>query len=164
MLNNSNYKKTMLKVVHIQYSTNSAGRAALRLQNEFIKANITSEIISLQTDNVANYNGITYLSKGSRIISESIIRYIQYLTRNTIKKFGLFSYPILGTNIANLEAITKADVIYIHWALGGFLNLKSITKLAQLNKPIIIFMHDMWSITGGCHHSFTCEKYKTEMQ
>ena len=31
----------MLKVVHIQYSTNSAGRAALRLQNEFIKANIT---------------------------------------------------------------------------------------------------------------------------
>jgi glycosyltransferase involved in cell wall biosynthesis len=22
-------------------------------------------------------------------------------------------------------------------------------------------MHDMWNITGGCHHSFTCEKYKS---
>jgi glycosyltransferase involved in cell wall biosynthesis len=22
-------------------------------------------------------------------------------------------------------------------------------------------MHDMWPITGGCHHSFTCEKYRS---
>ena len=22
-------------------------------------------------------------------------------------------------------------------------------------------MHDMWAITGGCHHSFDCENYKS---
>jgi glycosyltransferase involved in cell wall biosynthesis len=33
--------------------------------------------------------------------------------------------------------------------------------LARLNKPVIVVMHDMWNITGGCHYSFTCDKYKT---
>jgi glycosyltransferase involved in cell wall biosynthesis len=40
------------------------------------------------------------------------------------------------------------------------MNLSNIEKLAKLGKPVIFFMHDMWAITGGCHHSFTCEKYK----
>ena len=32
----------------------------------------------------------------------------------------------------------------------------------MLGKPILFFMHDMWTITGGCHHSFSCEKYKSQ--
>ena len=60
-----------------------------------------------------------------------------------------------------MEVVKNADYIYIHWALGGFLNLNNMAQLAQLGKPILFFMHDMWAITGGCHHSFSCEKYKS---
>ena len=60
-----------------------------------------------------------------------------------------------------MEEVKNADYIYIHWALGGFLNLANIEQLAKLGKPVIFFMHDMWTITGGCHHSFACEKYKS---
>jgi len=56
----------------------------------------------------------------------------------------------------------NCDIIYLHWVQGGYLNLSIYRKLAQLGKPVIIFMHDMWTITEGCHHSFECEKYKTE--
>ena len=80
----------------------------------------------------------------------------------TIKQYGSFSYPILGTKISNIEEIKNADIIYLHWVLGGFLNLENIEQLAKLGKPVIFIMHDMWTITGGCHHSFTCEKYKSK--
>lgn len=152
----------MTRVVHIQYSANSAGSAAIRLQNAFVKNNIESNIISLHPDNKNKNEGIIYLSSTSRRIAWIDYKLQSFLTRKKINKFGMFSYPILGTNVAQLEEVAKADVIYIHWALGGFLNYNSIRKLANLNKPIIIFMHDMWSITGGCHHSFSCEKYITE--
>jgi len=75
---------------------------------------------------------------------------------------GSFSYPILGTDVSDIAELKNADIIYIHWALNGLLNFRSFRKIAELNKPVIIFLHDMWAITGGCHHSFTCDKYKTE--
>ncbi len=150
----------MTKVVHIQFSTESAGGAALRLQKAFIKSNLQSDIVSLQMD-LPVIDKIHYLGKKENIIAR-IDKMLQWdMVKNIPKQFGLFSYPILGNNITHLEEVKNADIIYIHWVLNGFLNLKSLANLARLKKPIIIFMHDMWSFTGGCHYSFTCENYKT---
>jgi len=150
----------MFKVVQIQYSTFSAGRAALRLHNAFLEENIDSSILSLQYE-ASDSGKIKCLGRNSRIISRIDSKLQSYLTRNNYKEFGLYSFPILGTNVSWMDQIKKADIIYLHWVQFGFLNLSNIEQLAKLGKPIIIFMHDMWPITGGCHHSFTCEKYKT---
>ena len=151
----------MLKVVHLQNSTLSAGRAALRLHSAFLEENIDSRIVSLKID-VNDTSEIKEIGRNSRIIArmDDILR--SYITRNNNSQFGLFSYPFLGNNVSHLELIQNADIIYLHWVQGGFLNLSNFRQLAKLGKPILIFMHDMWSITGGCHHSFTCEKYKTK--
>ncbi len=151
----------MTKVVHIQYSMESAGRAALRLQKAFTAVNVESGIVSLQ-QSIQGGQGVKYLGTKARVISKIEDKIQAYLTRKSIKQLGSFSYPVLGNNLARLEEVKNADVIYIHWALKGLLNFKSVEQIAQLNKPVIIFLHDMWNITGGCHHSFACEKYKTE--
>lgn len=150
----------MTKVVHIQYSTESAGGGALRLQRALIKANIQSDIISLQVDSPA-VDKIIYLGKKRRIITKINEKLQLYRLRNIPKQFGKFSSATFGNDITQIEEIKKADIIYIHWVLDGFFNLGSFKKLAQLKKPIIIFLHDMWSISGGCHYSFNCENYKT---
>ncbi len=151
----------MTKVVHIQYSMESAGRAALRLQKAFSNVNVESGIVSLQNSMQA-VPDIKYLGIRARLICRIEDKIQAYLTRKVIKQMGSFSYPVLGTNVAKFEEVKNADIIYIHWALKGLLNFRSIKQIARLNKPVIIFLHDMWNITGGCHHSFTCEKYKTE--
>ncbi len=151
----------MTKVVHIQFSTESGGRAALRLQRAFAKVDVESNIVSL-VYSVQNIPNIIYLRKRARLVSKIDNKVQAYLTRKSIKEMGSFSYPVLGTNVAQIEEVKNADIIYIHWALSGLLNFKSIEHIAKLNKPVIILLHDMWNITGGCHHSFTCEKYKTE--
>ncbi len=150
----------MIKVVHIQYSVESGGRAALRLQKAFAKVNVMSNIISLIPSSYTIDN-IKYMGIGKKIKSKIDNKIQGWLTRKVIRKMGAFSYPLLGTNVANIDEIKNADFIYIHWALNGFLNFKSVAQIASLNKPVVIFLHDMWNITGGCHHSFACDKYKT---
>ena len=149
------------KVVQIQFSTNSGAQSAVRLQHAFIKANIQSNIISLQKESVRKPN-LKFLNGGQRLISRIDNRIQNFLFKNNHKKFGLFSFPILGINISQFAALKEADIIYIHWALNGFLNLRNIEQIARLNKPVIFVMHDMWNITGGCHYSFSCDKYKTD--
>lgn len=74
----------------------------------------------------------------------------------------LFSYPrYVGNDVTNNKWVREADIIYVHWILDGFLSFKNIRQLLKLGKPVIFFMHDMWTITGGCHHSLGCDGYKT---
>lgn len=61
--------------------------------------------------------------------------------------------------IHNLPLVQEADIIYIHWINGGFLTVKEIESILKLGKPTFIFLHDMWLLTGGCHHAFSCQKY-----
>jgi len=151
----------MLKVVHIQYSIYSAGRAALRLHNAMLENNISSSILSLHPD-INDTDIIRHARMKSVIISWIEGKILSFITRKTNRQFGQYTYSVLGSNVSKLDQVRKADIIYLHWVQGGFLNLSNIKKLARLGKPVIFFMHDMWSITGGCHHSFDCNKYKTK--
>ncbi|TKK70330.1 glycosyltransferase [Ilyomonas limi] len=153
----------MIKVVHIQYSTNSAGSAAFRLHKELLKAGIDSSIVSLIAD-IPGYHKIKYLGRLPKLTARVNNKLQSYLIKNIKAQYGFFTYPIAGTNVAKLTEVRDADIIYVHWALNGFLNFRSLHQLARLQKPIVFFMHDMWTITGGCHYSFSCEKYKTACQ
>ena len=150
----------MINVVHIQFSAESGGRAALRIQQSMEHTGTSSKILSLMPSR-RKAGSFVFMNKWARIKARIDNKLQALLTRKVQQQYGSFSYPLLGSNVAKLPALKNADVIYIHWALNGFLNFNSIKKIAQLNKPVIIFLHDMWTVTGGCHHSFSCDKYKT---
>jgi glycosyltransferase involved in cell wall biosynthesis len=82
---------------------------------------------------------------------------------NIILKFfhpwGVFSFPIYTTHLANHSLVKQADLIYIHWVAGSMLSNKEIERVLRLGKPVRWFMHDMNPITGGCHYSMDCDKY-----
>ncbi len=151
----------MTKVVQVQYSMESAGRAALRLHKAFLDANIDSSILSLQPTNT-NDERISQLGGMANRLARLDQNIQSTIRKNVIPAYGLYSYPFLGTDISHLAQIQNADIIILHWVLHGFLNLKNIEQLIKSGKPVIFFMHDMWAVTGGCHYSFECDKYKTK--
>jgi glycosyltransferase involved in cell wall biosynthesis len=51
------------------------------------------------------------------------------------------------------------DVLNLHWVAAGFL---SIEGAGRQEKPIVWTLHDMWLLTGGCHYSGKCERYRNE--
>lgn len=75
-----------------------------------------------------------------------------------------FSPANVGIDVSRHALVADADVVHLHWINFGFLSLKSIGQLTQLNKPIVWTLHDMWAFTGGCHYSGTCMHYQTHCQ
>lgn len=150
----------MIKVTQIQIFSEYSGRAALRLHKAFLGIGIDSRIITLRAAQNDDKK-IVQKGKGAGTISRLSVMIEHYLNRNNIPKFGAFSYPIFGSDISKMKEVKDADILYIHWALGGFLTLSNFEQLIKLGKPVVFIMHDMWNITGGCHHSFSCIKYQT---
>lgn len=55
--------------------------------------------------------------------------------------------------------VREADVVMLNWVNQGMLSLKSIRRMAKMGKRIIWTMHDMWNLTGVCHHAGCCRHY-----
>lgn len=53
----------------------------------------------------------------------------------------------------------RADVVHLH-LIHGFSNF-SILSLPMIShlKPIVWTIHDPWAMTGGCEHSFNCDRW-----
>lgn len=151
-----------MNIVQLQTSGKSAGSAAVKLHRAFLKKGLNAHLISLYRADSLDSNIIS-LPRIARLVSdiEQRIKKVLFF-RKIVSRFGSFSYPIIGNDITKLDVVKNADVIYLHWILGGFLNLKNIENILKLKKPVFVVMHDMWWITGGCHHSFECKKYQVQ--
>lgn len=149
-----------IKVVHLQYGSSPSGNYTIRQHKALLGAGIDSNVLSLLS-NVVGDPRIKNLSKKHHLMARLDTKIQNYLKRNVLNELGMFSFPVLGTDISGIEQVKEADYIYVHWVLNGFLSLKNMEQLARLGKPLIFVLHDMWNITGGCHHSFGCEKYQT---
>lgn len=49
------------------------------------------------------------------------------------------------------------DIVNLFWMQ----TLADLSKLARVQIPKVITLHDMWFLTGGCSYSFGCEKYRS---
>ncbi len=58
--------------------------------------------------------------------------------------------------------VEDADAIFLGWVNQGMLSFKGIRKLCSLNIPIVWIMHDMWNMTGICHHAGECTGFIRE--
>lgn len=76
---------------------------------------------------------------------------------------NLFKVSIANTgyDITHTDEFREADIIHLHWINQGFLSLKSIRKILDSGKPVVWTMHDMWELSGICHHSYGCDSYQT---
>lgn len=85
-------------------------------------------------------------------------------THNRFSRQNLFAMDIAnaGADITRLPEFEEADVIHLHWINQGMLSLRDIDKILASGKPVVWTMHDMWPVTGICHHARECRAYQTE--
>lgn len=67
-----------------------------------------------------------------------------------------------GLPLRKNEFIKEADAIILNWVNQGMLSLKGIKDLLDLQKPVIWTMHDLWNMTGICHHPGECRNFLGE--
>lgn len=153
-----------MKVLHISTSDilGGAAIAANRLNSAMLNNGIDSEMFILNKYSLRQCNGIHIASPWFRKIIASINVAVEKLLIKSSEQYGKFSFPLFGTTPKTL--VENADVVYIHWINSGFLGWKSFEKILCSNKKIFIVLHDMWYMTGGCHHSFSCLKYQLKCE
>jgi glycosyltransferase involved in cell wall biosynthesis len=153
-----------LKIVIVNKSATGGGAAvaATRLYTalSFAGANVNmlveAPVSEKKPINSLSQGRISRIKALSRFIKERL--YFLPFEKNKAIRYA-FSPAFSGVNISTHPLIQEADIIHLHWVNQGFLSLKNLHQLFQLNKPVIWTMHDMWPFTGGCHYAGDCNHY-----
>jgi glycosyltransferase involved in cell wall biosynthesis len=155
-------KRHSMKILHLSTSdVGGAGIAASRIHLAMKKSQLDSNMLVLykQGDD-PDIQCVKGLGKLYPRLGEELRKRIDKRVRS---EYGMFSYAKYGMDVTDYDVFNQADIIYIHWVHGSsFLSLSNIDQILKTKKQIVIFLHDMWYITGGCHYSFDCNKYQTE--
>ncbi len=87
---------------------------------------------------------------------------LQIFLANGFNREKLFKVDTgaFGVDILNHQWIKEADAIFLNWVNQGFVSLKEIKRLADSGKKIVWTMHDLWEMTGICHHTDGCLRYQ----
>lgn len=81
--------------------------------------------------------------------------------RNGFDRSTLFKISTgrFGTPVEKHPWVQDADAIILNWVNQGMMSLNSVARLCERNIPVAWTMHDMWNMTGVCHHAGTCTHY-----
>ena len=149
------------------FSKGGAGNASQNIFKFFRKNSVAKMLIPFNSGehdkNILSY--YNYLSIFYFYFIKSIIRLISYLLSNNnyfffnnIFRFSLFS----ARKIKRIINDFHPDYVLILW-YDCILNYKEILKIKkELNTKIIIYPFDMYSFTGGCRYTQSCDKFKKE--
>lgn len=91
-----------------------------------------------------------------------LLEHARIFAGNGFTRRDLFAVSIAsdGIRLAAMPQVSQADVIMLNWVNQGMLDFSEIMTLIMMGKKIIWTMHDMWNLTGICHHAGTCTRYR----
>lgn len=83
--------------------------------------------------------------------------------RNGLNRADLFKVDTgnRGMPLWRHRAVREADVVVVAWVNQGMLSLRGLERIAR-RKPVVVVMHDMWWLTGICHHAGDCRGYMAQ--
>jgi len=150
-----------MQVLHLSTSDIGGGAAiaANRLHQGLQRLGITSQMLvdKKLSDDQAVFAPKSNLSKAVGILKPTLdhlpLRFYPHVDHTKLT----LSLEWLPDAIAPKTTQLAPDIINLHWACGGFLQIETLAKFKQ---PIVWTLHDMWAFTGGCHYSQDCDRYK----
>ena len=153
--------KTSLKVVLVNHSDTLGGASVvtLRLMHALRKAGVDARMVvsSKTTDDehVSQMCG----RKTQKLLF--LKEHLDIFVNNGFNRADMFKVSVAsaGYDILKHPWVKQADVVCLNWINQGMLSFKSIERLAKAGKRLVWTMHDMWNLTGVCHHAHECGRY-----
>ena len=157
------FELNKINILHISAASKQtgAGLASTLTHEALIRNGINSRQLFLVGENSSELSTYSYTSNSPmKQFKRFFVTTLDHIPTWIYfsKQKQIFSPGLFGLSLRNTELFKWAKIIHIHWANHGFIDIKEI-KL--WNKPVVWTIRDMWPFTGGCHHSFDCEKYRS---
>lgn len=149
-------------VINRSDSTGGAAVVSLRLVNALRNLNIDARLLVVEklTDSPAAVTA----GNGMEVKIPFLAERLGIFLHNGFNRKDLFKADTAsdGLPLRKHPLVKDADVIVLGWVNQGMLSLKEIERIYSLGKPIAWIMHDMWCLTGICHHAGLCRGYTGE--
>lgn len=148
----------IMKIVHVIASDSGGGAAiaAKRHCEAMIGMGIEARLLTLTKVSHSEY--LIKYHLGVRAFLPLLYQVLHEWVKSILKPTGTFSIMKFGFPLYKDKVITESDVIFIHW-VNNAISISGVEKILKLNKKTFWYMHDMFPITGGCHHSLGCKGY-----
>lgn len=147
-----------MKVVLVNHSDTKGGASVVtvRLMHALRQAGVDARMLvmhkTLADDNIALMSN--KLARETSFLAEHAIIY----ARNGFSRENLFKTSIAVTTLPvhRHPWVKEADVVVLNWINQGMMSLKEV---GRIKAPVVWTMHDMWNLTGVCHHAGECIGY-----
>jgi glycosyltransferase involved in cell wall biosynthesis len=154
-----------MKILHISTKAHGgAGIAALRLHRGMLSAGLGSNLLVLNhysADKSVLRLGCPdpgLLERARRkCLYRAALFSLRVYNKTRLSGSGPFSLDRTRYTVSAHPLVREADTIILHWTS----NMVDYNEFfpALGGKPVVLVLHDMNPITGGCHYTGGCEKY-----
>lgn len=153
-----------MKVVIINKSDSTGGAAVVsfRLMKALRSAGVDARM--LVAEDLTDSPYVELAAEPLRLKWSFLIERLKIFLANGLNRKTLFKIDTGSDGVPLHEhpLVKEADVVCLNWVNQGLLSLKEAGKIADLGKPVIWTMHDMWNMTGICHHAASCNRFMKE--
>ncbi len=152
-----------MKVLQLATSDRSGGAAigAYRLHQALQRAGVESQMLVLRkvTSDPKVQRLSSYLNRWQRArrrLAEQ--RHHRRLAANPQHpESGHWSLNLYDYPIAEVINAFEPDIAHLQWVGDNYL---PVSELAKIHAPIVWTLQDMWALTGGCHYTGDCSRFR----
>lgn len=152
-----------MKVVIINKSDSTGGAAVVsrRLMDALRARGVDAQMLVAEKRHESPY--VHLAASPSAIRRSFLAERLKIFLANGLNKQDLFKVDTAsdGLPLHRHKLVRQADIICLNWVNQGMLSLKGLREILKLGKPVVWTMHDMWCLTGICHHAGTCTRWQT---
>lgn len=141
-------------------TTGGAAVVTFRLMNALRKAGVDARMVV--AEKLSDSPFVSVASTPAKRRRAFLLERLGIFIRNGFNRETLFRIDTgaEGAGVCSDPIVKEADIICLNWVNQGFVSLADIRKLGKMGKKIVWTMHDMWNMTGICHHAGSCMRYR----
>lgn len=150
-----------MKVVIINHSDTVGGASVVsrRLLDALVAEGVDARMIVGNISAEGALNPRIALAAGSTLRKAAFVAEEGWIfANNGFNRNDLFKVDAgrFGLPLARHPWVREADAVILNWINQGMMSLDGIADIAAAGKRVIWTMHDMWPLTGICHHAGEC--------
>jgi glycosyltransferase involved in cell wall biosynthesis len=147
----------VIKVVHLSFSGGGgAGNIARRLAEFSGSDDVFQELVVITEGDMRKIKW-----SHPKLFITAIYDFFIVRKFREIQLFTLFRRG--GRGVFRMMRANPPDVLHIHWH-PGVLSLEQIGELRRGHTRLVVTLHDMNPMTGGCHFAENCFGYKDQCE
>ena len=151
-----------MKVTLVNHSdiVGGASMVSLRLLDALRSQGIDARMVVKEARGLP-HEAISSLGGGLAARAAFVGERLRIFTANGFRRDTLFKVSVAdrGLPVYRHPWIADADIVALNWFNQGMMSLDGVRRIAALGKPIVWTMHDMWPMTGICHHAGLCDRF-----